>query len=77
LRRAGDEFDDRVGRSRPGTGARVKALAAQLSKALDELKVFIPPPIQSIIAKLAVCQRGPCTTAPSFHSCPTQSVRRV
>jgi hypothetical protein len=36
----------------------VKQWAAQLSRALDDLKVFIPPPIQAIVIKLAVSQRG-------------------
>jgi hypothetical protein len=39
-------------------GSRTKALSVQLNKALDELNVFIPPPIQAIIAKLALSQRG-------------------
>jgi hypothetical protein len=37
------------------------ALSVRLSTALDELKVFIPPPIQSIIVKLAFSQRGTYT----------------
>jgi hypothetical protein len=44
--------------------ARVKALSSQLSRALDELKVFIPPPIQSIISKLAVASRGTALRLP-------------
>jgi hypothetical protein len=43
---------------------RVKALSA-LSHALDELNVFIPPPIQLIIVKLTISQRGTVRPAPA------------
>jgi hypothetical protein len=46
-------------------------LSAQVSKSLDELKVFIPPPIQSIIVKLALPQRG---TSSSSASSPPRSL---
>jgi hypothetical protein len=38
---------------------RVKALSDRMSRALDQLNVFIPPPVQLIIVKLAaISQRG-------------------
>jgi hypothetical protein len=46
--------------------SRVKQYTAQLSTALDELKVFIPPPIQSIIVTIALSQRGTCSAAVSM-----------
>jgi hypothetical protein len=50
------------GAATKGVSARVRVLLAQVSKSLDELKVFIPPAIQSIISKLALGSRGTGTT---------------
>jgi hypothetical protein len=46
----------------PPFAERIKQTAQTLNDALDELKVFIPPPIQSIITKLAVSRRGTSPT---------------
>jgi hypothetical protein len=48
----------------PPLAERIKQTAQALSDALDELKVFIPPPIQLVITKLAVRQRGMCPDRP-------------
>jgi hypothetical protein len=47
----------------PVPTSRLQQCTVQLSAALDDLTVFIPPPILSIIAKLAVPQRGMHCTA--------------
>jgi hypothetical protein len=57
---AGDSKSDgaivRCRTSRPVS--RVTALSSQLSRSLDQLNVFLPAPVQSIIVKLVVFQRG-------------------
>jgi hypothetical protein len=40
------------------SGAREQALSKALGTALDELKVFIQPPIQKIVVRLTVGARG-------------------
>jgi hypothetical protein len=56
---------------RPVPDRRVQALCEALGGALDELKVFIPPPVQRIVARLTVGTRGmvgahaPALTPPS------------
>jgi hypothetical protein len=47
---------------------REKALSAALRSAFDQLEVFIPPPVQSIIAMLGVRARGTPSPLPLLLS---------